>query len=133
MKISQDGAAARAYGDVVRVHLRRNCHRVLLDRPGHIGDGGNSGFQAINLAAQFGARRIVLVGFDMRLDQGVHWHGRHPPGLNNPRLTHLPDWRVRIDRAAHVLAARGIEAVNASPVSALTAFPFVPLEQALHG
>ena len=34
--------------------------------PACIHYGSNSGFQAVNLAILFGAKRIVLVGFDMR-------------------------------------------------------------------
>lgn len=111
--------------------IRHKVDRILVEQLGVVGDGGNSGFQAINLAAQFGAARIVLVGFDMRLDRGVHWHGKHPPGLNNPHDIHLTRWRRAIDGAAPNLAALGIQVWNASPVSALTAFPIVSIEDAL--
>lgn len=96
-----------------------------------IGWGGNSGFQAVNLAAHFGTKRIILVGFDMRVDLGVHWHGDHRAGLNNPTPSSVERWRWILDRAAPDLAERGIEVVNASPVSALTAYPKIDLRQAL--
>jgi hypothetical protein len=52
---------------------------------GVVGGGGNSGFQAVNLAAQFGASRIILIGFDMTDRGGKHWYGRnHWPMSNNP-------------------------------------------------
>jgi hypothetical protein len=113
--------------------VRKGADRILTDQAGTVGDGGNSGFQAINLAAQFGARRIVLVGFDMRIDRGAHWHGRHPPGLNNPTDRNLVRWRLVIDRSAAELAALGIDVVNVSPVSMLNAFPVVSIEEALNG
>lgn len=96
-----------------------------------IGWGGNSGFQAVNLAAHFGVRRIVLVGFDMQLRTGIHWHGRHGRGLNNPTRHNVERWRRVLDQAAPALAALGVEVVNVSPVSALTAYPKMSLEEAL--
>jgi hypothetical protein len=47
--------------------------------------GSNSGFQAVNLAIVWGAARIVLVGFDMRVVGGKrHFFGDHP----NPACWH---------------------------------------------
>ena len=42
--------------------------------------GNNSGYAAINLALHFGAKRIVLVGYDMKQgdDGELHWHQDHP-------------------------------------------------------
>ncbi len=110
---------------------RPRAGRMLFDRFGVLGDGGNSGFQAVNLAAQAGARRIILLGFDMTLAAGVHWHGRHPAGLNNPTAQNLARWRRHMDDAAPTLAALGIEVINASTSSALTAYPKMSLEDAL--
>lgn len=107
--------------------LIRKADILLTETPGTIGDGGNSGFQALNIAVQFGAKRIVLVGFDMRLDRGIHWHGRHPKGLNNPQDLNIVRWRKAINGAAVELAELGVEVLNASPVSTLTAFPKVDL------
>lgn len=106
------------------------CNRIIT-APGYIGSGGNSGFQAINLAVQLGAKRIVLVGYDMRLDGGIHWHGEHEKALNNPNLGHIIKWRKIIDEAAGDLAALGIEVVNVGACSALTAYPFMDLQDAL--
>lgn len=102
-----------------------------MDQPGKTGWGANSGFQALNLAAQFRPRRIVLVGYDMRIDLGVHWHGRHRGSLNNPGQSTVITWRIALDGVAGDLAALGIEVLNASPVSALTAYPIVDFREAL--
>lgn len=112
-----------------QVHVTRNDDRLQLDKFGVIGWGGNSGFHALNLAAQFGAAKIVLVGFDMRLDLGVHWHGKHPNGMCNPNNTAVLRWRKCIDSAEPVLAEVGIEVLNASPISALTAYCKVDFEE----
>jgi hypothetical protein len=130
-KLTQDAKAACDFPDLHKVDVRKGADRILTDHAGAIGDGGNSGFQAINVAAQFGPRRLVLLGFDMRIDRGAHWHGRHPPGLNNPTDRNLVRWRLVIDRSAAELAALGIEVVNASPVSLLNAFPVMSIEDAL--
>lgn len=101
---------------------------------GPLGAGGNSGFQAINLAARCGATRIVLTGFDM--GRGVagesHWHGDHvAPGLTNPEAAMLRNSARLLDAAAPDLAARGVTVINASRASALTAYPRTTIEEAL--
>lgn len=131
LKLTQDGPAAAAFSDLRKVELLRGKDRILCERPGVIGDGGNSGFQALNLAAQFGARLIAAVGFDMRLDRGAHWHGAHGYGLNNPSERNLVHWRLALHQAAADLAALGVRVVNASEESTLTAFPKMPLREAL--
>jgi hypothetical protein len=98
----------------------RKCDTILLEPLGHIGAGGNSGFQALNLVAQFGARRILLVGYDMRVDLGAHWHPPHYPPLSNPHPNdNLPRWRKAIDGAQKCFSALGIEVINCSAVSLL--------------
>lgn len=105
---------------------------MAFDEVGTIGGGGNSGFQALNLAAQLGATRMVLVGFDMNSQSGVHWYGRNNwPMANNPDAPQMTRWARAFDAAAPILAARGVEVVNASPHSALTAFPKMSTEEAL--
>ena len=116
---------------VRRVKARRGDDRLVSGRLGEIGWGGNGGFHALNLALQFGVSRIVLVGYDMRVDRGLHWHGAHGGGLNNPTEPNVARWRRVIDAAAPILQALGIRVVNASPVSALTAYPKMSLEEAL--
>jgi len=110
--------------------MRRNDDRLCLEK-GTIGWGGNSGFHCLNLAVQFGAAKIILVGYDMRLDKGIHWHGRHPRGLNNPTDANVRRWRRCIDDAADLIAGLGIRVINASPVSALRTYPKMDLMDAL--
>jgi hypothetical protein len=98
--------------------------------PSAIHYGGNSGFQAINLALLFGAARVVLVGFDMRTVDGKrHFFGGHPPALHRGGANYsrfIPDF----ERAAAVLPP-GVEILNATPGSALTCFPMVSLDDSL--
>jgi hypothetical protein len=135
LKLTQDSETCVRFLDIHKVDLRSGCCDLLVDAPGTVGtggaEGGNSGFHALNLAVQFGATRIVLVGFDMRTDRGLHWHGRHGNGLNNPTVRNFMSWRRVLDGAATQLAGLGIEMLNASQVSTLTAYPLVNLEDAL--
>lgn len=103
----------------------------LFNQPGVVGSGGHSGFQMINLVAQFGVTGIGLVGFDMQRTHGVHWHADHPLPLRNPDAARLEEWRATLDGNAPTLAARGIDVVNCSHVSALTAFPKMSIDRML--
>lgn len=106
-----------------RVYCRKGVYHFLFEKFGEIGWGGNSGFHAINLAIQFGLRSIVLVGFDMSIVKGYHWHGRHPAGLNNPKQDGVDKWRANLDAQAPVLDKMGVKLLIGSPNSALTAYP----------
>lgn len=93
--------------------------------------GSNSGFQAINLALLFGARKIVLVGFDMRHVNGkAHFFGNHPKELHQNTDEHYRAYVKHFDRAAKKLPSH-ISIVNATPGSALTCFPAVDLEDTI--
>lgn len=131
LKIAHDATVCVEFPEITQVHVEQQRDEILTGEPGVIGDGGNSGFQALNLAVQFGASKIVLVGFDMRRDLGVHWHGKHERGLNNPRDEHFAHWRRALDGAAAKLAELGVQVINASPVSALQAYPTMTFPEAL--
>ena len=129
-----DPSAVKAPGTQRLKIAKRNSEWVndfLFETPGVVGSGGNSGFQMVNLAAQFGATGIALVGFDMCKRGEIHWHGLHPYPLRNPDAGQLAQWRKHIDDNAHKLFARGIDVVNCSHFSALTAFPTLTIDQML--
>lgn len=102
-------------------------NKMVFQPLGTIGAGGNSGFQALNLAVQFGANDIALIGFDMRVDRGIHWHGRHAGG-KNPTDRNIEVWRAHLDNASASLEQHGVSVVNCSAVSALTQYKKVELE-----
>lgn len=115
-----------AYKGVRLVKLQSRA-MVLTKNIGTVGcgletGGGHSGFQAINLAVQFGAKRIVLVGFDMTLSGGAHWHKDYR-GIAKPDAKRVKSWREEMDACASQFKQLGVEVLNASPVSALTAYP----------
>lgn len=133
MKLCPDGGVCIDYRDVHNVTVKRNEHSILTETPGLIGSGKNGGFQALNIAIQFGAKRIVLVGYDMQLgpNKEPHWHGRHPGKLSNPLASTLATWRGIIDGQVKRLKELGVEVINASPTSALQSFPKMGLIEAL--
>jgi len=115
----------------IKKHLNRWVREFLMETPGTIGSGGNSGFQMINLLAQFGADRIALIGFDMHTKGGTHWHGLHESPLRNPDQVRFSIWRETMEAAVPQIAALGIDVVNCSMDSALTGFRKMPFDEML--
>lgn len=102
--------------------------------PGTLATGGlvgNSGAQAINLAYLLGARRLVLVGFDMRVggDRRHHFFGDHPKPLTNG--TNYALFVRGMGGLAADLAAEGVNVLNASTNSALPFWPRCSIPQAI--
>jgi hypothetical protein len=89
---------------------------------------GNSGGQAVQIAAKAGATRILLCGFDMH---GGHWHGDHQPPLRNNEDGLYARWITQMATLAAALSSRGVTVWNCTPTSALRCWPFVSLEDAL--
>ena len=95
--------------------------------------GGNSGYQAVHIAAQAGARRILLCGFDMSADRGAHWHGEHQHPLRETGPATFQRWIDYFPTLVNALAARGVKVLNCTPGSRLKCAPLVSLETALAG
>jgi hypothetical protein len=135
LKVSPSPTVCKVFG-LRQVTLKPRAE-ILLGTTGVIGcglktGGGFSGFQAINLAVQFGAKRIVLVGFDMSLSNGAHWNSDQR-GVAKPDADRVKSWRIALDRCAPQFKSLGVEVINTAEHSALTAFPKMALEQALKG
>lgn len=97
----------------------------------------NSGGAAISVAVHMGVKRIVLVGFDMKLsdDQRQHWHSYYKSALKVHRKQEhkLPFHRhllgfPEIKRDAKKM---GVEILNASPESAIDCFKKVSVKDLL--
>lgn len=110
----------------------------LLDRTGEAGlelqptglrHGRNSGYQAINLAVHLGAKRIVLLGYDLqRGEHGEHhFFGEDRTKKAPPLSMFVPFFQTLVKP----LREQGIEIVNCSRRTALTCFPRMALENAL--
>jgi hypothetical protein len=136
LKIAWSGAALE-YPDVRKVEIAKEGKRVyswsLHPAPGSpIGGGGSSAFQALNLALQWGARKIILVGCDNTDAHGLHWYGRNNwQHANNPDAGCFRRWNEAFDAAPRVLREIGAEVINCSPLTALKTFPVMSIEDAL--
>lgn len=93
------------------------------------GEGFNSGAMAISLAAEMGALRIILVGYDCSLKHGAHWHGSHSGQLKDPTEASPGKWQVhfRREREKH----KDLTILNASRRTELQCFPLITLEEAI--
>lgn len=95
-----------------------------------IRQGRSSGHTAVALAIALGARRVVLLGYDMRVVDGrEHCHGEYtgPRDLDQYAREFVPafnGWNADALRT-------GSEIVNATPLSAIQEFPFVNLDEIL--
>lgn len=104
----------------------------LDDRPTHLRTGRNSGYAAINLAVHLGARRIVLLGYDLQEGPSgeQRWFGSHPWGTRSwgELGAYLREIFATLVEPART---RGIEIINATRRSALSCFPAMSIEDAL--
>lgn len=128
LKVTPSPTAARLFR--LRQAKTKLGARILLEPKGTVGcglrhGGGHSGWQAINLAVQLGSRRIVLVGFEMR---GPRFNSKEA-GVARFDPGRVERWRQEMDEAAGEFAAIGCEVINATPDSALTAYPYQPFEE----
>lgn len=83
----------------------------------------NSGVASISLAAQLGVKRIILLGFDMKLeDDKQHWHNIYRG--KGMKATKIPfDYHLQAFPAIAKDAKKlGIEIINANPDSAIDCF-----------
>jgi hypothetical protein len=125
IKLAYGDKATSKFKDIHKVDIDTKQHRFLLDRPLRIGSGKNSGFQALNLAMQFGANPILLIGFDFHDRGGVHWYGRNnAKGMSNPMLLNFRDWQKAMNEASGRARDLGFDIINASRGSELKCFRF---------
>lgn len=92
--------------------------------------GGNSGYQAINLAYLEGATEIALLGFDMQYTYGQkHWHEDHVRCAGN--ADNVEEWVPRFDALAADLDRLGVRVVNCTRHTALKCFEQMTIDQYL--
>ena len=104
--------------------LRNTGQRGLETRADGLRHNTNSGAQAINLAYHFGAQRILLLGFDMRVNgERTHWHAGH--GREAAYVAHMTAkvFAPAFQSLVAPLAAAGVEVINCTPGSALGCWP----------
>lgn len=97
--------------------------------PGGICTGSNSGYQAINVAVLAGAKRVLLVGYDMQYaGERTHSHDGHE---HRQHVSVYHEFAVRFGTMAPALEQLGVAVLNCTPRSRITAFPHADLVEAL--
>jgi len=96
----------------------------LTIEPNAVSWNGNSGASAINFAIHTGVKRIILLGFDMQVDEkgNQHWHKFYvgdTKTLESTMSNHLKGFpQIKIDADA-----LGVQIINANPSSRIECFP----------
>jgi hypothetical protein len=124
---TQDLKAAERY-DISRIG---SVNKPGLGRHGILHQGGNGGYQAINLAWHWGAAKIFLLGLDCKpaQDGKAHWFGQHEHGLS--KIQNYKFWNDSFPKLAADLRQEGLEVINLTRDTALMCFTRMPLEKAL--
>lgn len=94
--------------------------------PGLLHRGNSSSYQALNLAALYGCKDIVLLGHTLSASKGKHFFGPHPPHLD--RDSPFSSMIRSYERAKIDLDRMGVRVRNATPDSALSCFDYVDPE-----
>lgn len=134
IKVSIDNSAAQIADDQVLILRNANSNAAatpVSTDPAAIQTGGNSGFQAFNIALLAQPARILLLGFDAQRGTGGRRHnfGDHPDRSEPPYDAMCSAFR----NAGEAVKRLGIEVLNCSPVSKIDCFPFMALADALSG
>jgi hypothetical protein len=89
----------------------------------------NSGAGALLMARHYGARLIIMLGYDCKVgaDGQRHWHGGHPGGLGNAGM--LSKWPEQFAKVVPQLQPSRV--INATSDTALECFECMSLEKAL--
>ena len=107
---------------------KANTHGIST-RKGHVSWNCNSGAAAISLAVHLGVKRIILIGFDMALDNGnQHWHKLYGKTRAERQVQRTFDRHLRgFPRIAKDARKLGVEILNANPDSKIDSFSKVNL------
>lgn len=101
----------------------------LSARQEAIRTGSNSGFQAMNIAALAGAKRILMLGYDMRFIGGrSHSHNGHSVKMNEAAYA---GYAAKFSTLERPLERLGVEVLNCTPGSAIKTFRFSTIEREL--
>ena len=119
------------------LHCMARRPRGFSIRPFEVAWNCNTGSASINLAYHLGAKRAVLLGFDMRFsndgENNWHYNLKDPdqkttyPGIHKKFQDHF----IYMERERKAKVGDSFEVLNATPGSELDVFPKVKLEDIL--
>jgi len=104
----------------------------ISSNPNMVSWNGNSGAAAISIAVHAGAKRVILLGFDMKLNdkQEQHWHDAYgkivnKDNKNTKKIKSLPFGRhlTGFEQIAKDAKRMEVEILNCCPDSAIKEFP----------
>lgn len=125
--VGRRSGVADAYVRLPHVKVLRHTGDTGLERmTSGLRTGQNSGYAAINLAVHLGARRILLLGYNMGPVEGrTHFYDGH--AIRSPYRM----FRDHFSTMTGPLKDAGVEVINCTPRSALTCFPVRDLSDVL--
>lgn len=116
------------------------CEVTLLKRGKKLGiewssdsiaHGNNSGAAAINLAIHLGAKRIILLGYDMgKNNKESHFHNGYPTKVTADNI-YKNQFLPAFTAINNDLKGKNIQIFNACPTSKLNTFKKITIEEAL--
>lgn len=123
------GESMGDYSGKIKVLGRDRAKHGICFNPNTVCWNFNSGGAAINFAVHTGVNRIILLGYDMKLDEqkNQHFHNYYHGNVKTVGATmamHMKGFPV----IAEALKDK-VEIINASPDSALTCFPKMPFKE----
>ena len=109
------------------VYIQRGKSLGIETKTNAVSWNRSSGATAISLAYHFGAKRIILLGFDMKMVNGKgNWHNDHKTARKDPSVyRRFNEVFKHIKKDADKL---GVEILNATTDSAIADFKVVKLE-----
>jgi len=115
-------------------YVNKGAKHGLDLRPNYLATGGNSGYQAINLAVNHGVKKIILLGYDMKYDEDRrdNFCGNHPPGVTSGYKPQKFERFIKdFNYIVEPLDKLGVQVYNCNIDSALNCFPKERLDNVL--
>lgn len=133
LRVTTHPTPPEEYDWVLHVPRDRSKRKGLSPLKNKVCWNGNSGAAAIDLAVHMGARRIILLGFDMNDDSQTpsHWHTKYGNRKRSVSIANHKRHKQCFPYIARDAKKRGIEIINANPNSAIDAFMKVKAEELL--
>lgn len=107
-------------------YIRKKAGRGFCHEKQYLHTGGNSGYMAMNLGYLFGAKRLILLGYDMKFgaDDKSHWFGDHPDKIRS-------NYKGWMRYFADLASQDPLPIINCTRDTALDVFEQQPLEEVL--
>jgi hypothetical protein len=114
---------AHGLADLLLSVSPRYADRARNYVPGYAISGGHSGAQALQLAISLGASRVILIGYDCKPKGALtNYFGTKCRALHRDS-----DYKSWPQFYRDLKIPEGIEVLNATPGSAIDAYPFVDI------